>query len=622
MEEPCPGVCSDAGDSDNAADVAASAPSLSRTPEADGEEVSQQPTSNKQSPASPSACSDVSGVTETESACLADEHGFPARLADGDVGEDASADCFDFGACAGSQDMASAPVESFENICSDHKECLPVAEGKDSEHRDGDVHMVESNPSGKADHDEKLGGSRSESPAQEMNVEGQGQGQCECGEDPAVLKMVGCEEEMVGCVRGSCDVPDEKPEETWGQSSAWSPPYEGGLRLDQLHDDVIFHIAVFLEARVVRDSLSKVCLRFLEMFDNEAYWKSRVFLRCHKPYPAVVSASDFSWVDACVAREDSYHTWRDWSRNTRHFLYGHNVNGEVDAVHLMKEGRLLASGDRNRFLNIVDLAKWDDSPGVQPDKQMADMLVHSDISHGGWIWSMASVGDTLITGSWDTHVRMFDLAAGCAQAQSFKCKSAVLCLYAEEKEVVASCFKEVAFFDRRSSALKMRIFHTKPVLSVVGNGQFIVSGSEDKSIVVFDRTAGKIFTTLKMDNYPLCMSLQDQQLWCGDRLGRLHLHNATGGMFSHVGTYDVSHKDKLTGVVATLGATFTCSGDKSVKVIEPTREPEVIASLDVHTKEVAKIDYNSGVLASAGGDECVGVWLPDHWDARSFRHLL
>ena len=34
--------------------------------------------------------------------------------------------------------------------------------------------------------------------------------------------------------------------------------------------------------------------------------------------------------------------------------------------------------------------------------------------HGfqGWVWSMASLGDTLVTGSWDTHIRTWDLAGG------------------------------------------------------------------------------------------------------------------------------------------------------------------------------------------------------------------
>ena len=53
--------------------------------------------------------------------------------------------------------------------------------------------------------------------------------------------------------------------------------------------------------------------------------------------------------------------------------------------------------------------------------------------------------------------------------------------------------------------------------------------------------------------------------------------------------YDVSHKEKVTGMVKGLGANFSCSGDKTIKIWEPTRDPEPIASLEVHTKEVAKV---------------------------------
>lgn len=53
----------------------------------------------------------------------------------------------------------------------------------------------------------------------------------------------------------------------------------------------------------------------------------------------------------------------------------------------------------------------------------------------------------------------------------------------------------------------------------------------------------------------------------------------------------MSHTEKITGVINTPGAIFTCSGDRTVKVLEPTKEPEVIATLSVHNKEIAKVFF-------------------------------
>merc|ERR1719394_220797 len=346
---------------------------------------------------------------------------------------------------------------------------------------------------------------------------------------------------------------DEVVDEVHIKSTQWSCLYKGGLHLDELHDDVILHIALFLDARVIRHALSKVCVRFQQMFDNELYWKTRIYLRCHKQYPAV-PVDEFCWSDACLEREDSYRVWGNWQENTHHFLYGHNVHGEVDAVHLMNEGRLMVSGDRNRFLNLVDLTKWQEPQEGQETQKLAHMLVHTDSSHAGWIWSMASVGNTLITGSWDTQIRLFDVAAGCVNLHKFKCDSAVLSIYAEENEIVASCFREVAFVDFRTPKQRKYLFHTKPVLCVVGNDRYIVTGSEDKTMVVYDRRAEKPLKKMTLDAYPLCMNYRGNQLWYGDRQGQLHLLDATGGAFSTVATYDVSHTDKVTGMVSTDGA--------------------------------------------------------------------
>ncbi|KAH9498495.1 hypothetical protein Btru_007650 [Bulinus truncatus] len=79
-------------------------------------------------------------------------------------------------------------------------------------------------------------------------------------------------------------------------------------------------------------------------------------------------------------------------------------------------------------------------------------------------------------------------------------------------------------------------------------------------------------------------------------------------------TYDVGHTEKMTGVIYTPGAIFTSSGDKTIKVLEPTREPNIITSMTAHKKEIAEIDYKNGVLPPTTGNKTDTPALgSQHW---------
>ena len=54
-------------------------------------------------------------------------------------------------------------------------------------------------------------------------------------------------------------------------------------------------------------------------------------------------------------------------------------------------------------------------------------------------------------------------------------------------------------------------------------------------------------------------------------------------------SYNIGHTKRMLGVINTSGAVFTCSGDGTVKVLEPTRDPTVLASLKSHKNEVADV---------------------------------
>lgn len=54
-------------------------------------------------------------------------------------------------------------------------------------------------------------------------------------------------------------------------------------------------------------------------------------------------------------------------------------------------------------------------------------------------------------------------------------------------------------------------------------------------------------------------------------------------------TFNVGHTQKITGIIHTCGALFTCSTDKTVKVLEPNFNPGLISNLSDITAEVAEV---------------------------------
>ena len=61
-------------------------------------------------------------------------------------------------------------------------------------------------------------------------------------------------------------------------------------------------------------------------------------------------------------------------------------------------------------------------------------------------------------------------------------------------------------------------------------------------------------------------------------------------------SYPEIHKGKVTGIIRTHGAIYTCSTDKTIHVLEPTVNPEVIKTLTNQTADVADVTTSFLVL--------------------------
>ncbi|WAR24832.1 FBXW9-like protein, partial [Mya arenaria] len=311
----------------------------------------------------------------------------------------------------------------------------------------------------------------------------------------------------------------EQIEESDGDVLINPDPDEFELNLTDLPEEILIHIASFVESRVIISALYGTCRLFYALFSDERYWKTRIAQTFHKSYP-IFETKGFNWRRACMEREELHDLWSNPGKNFDHFIVNQGFFAAVDVVHLMK------SDDFTVF--------------------------HDDKTHKGWVWSMASQGDSLVTGSWDTYIRMWDTGDGnVALTYDKKLKTPVLGLYYEPNFIAAGGFdKRLHMFDPRSPDEPMRkCYHTHPLLCVTGDDKYIISGSEDKVISIYDRTAGKKYKQIK--------------------------------------TIDVGHSGKLTGLIHTDGGVFTCCSDSKVKVIEPCLDADVITTLNAHSGEVA-----------------------------------
>lgn len=382
---------------------------------------------------------------------------------------------------------------------------------------------------------------------------------------------------------------------------------EEPLTLDKLPVEILMYICNFLDAKFLVHSLSKVCRSFQDLFVSDIYWKTRIKKRWPKHYPPVYD-DNFCWREACIDREECFRVWSKPDTTCHHFFYKEAIFAPVDAVHLMNNGTILASGSRDRYLNVLDLTKYNPD---DPDSIKAMKVFSDDKAHKGWIWSLASHENRLCSGSWDTYIKLWDLDNGVKEYNKYKCKSAILGIHFEANQIYAAGYdRHVYIIDPRESEVHRKRYHRRPVLCLAADDKYIVTGSEDKTIAVFDRRAGQVYKTIQLESFAMDISFGHQQLWVADKEGNLQLYDASLGQFEHIKTYDVGHKGKATGVIYSPGAIFTSSTDNTIKVLEPNLSPAAITTINDHTAPVTRLTYQNGVLASAGSDVSVGIWIP------------
>ena len=125
--------------------------------------------------------------------------------------------------------------------------------------------------------------------------------------------------------------------------------------------------------------------------------------------------------------------------------------------------------------------------------------------------------------------------------------------------------------------------HSRPVEAVKVTDRHVLSLSWDKTLVVYDRVAGQEFKRINIParGSTYYLSLQDNSLYVGDRIGGLHLFDASQDRFSLVASYDTGHQGKLSSISAGLGSVVTAASDGTVRVFQPDRGMALINTVKV-----------------------------------------
>ncbi|XP_018428239.1 PREDICTED: F-box/WD repeat-containing protein 9 isoform X2 [Nanorana parkeri] len=297
--------------------------------------------------------------------------------------------------------------------------------------------------------------------------------------------------------------------------------------------ELILHTLSYLDPRFILDVLPLVCRTLRDIVADEVTWRLRVQRRIGANFP-VVEQEQFDWPAACIELEEQVSNWSDKGKKTEHFSLGEGHFAPVDAVLLLEKGSLCVSGSRDRNVILWDLKQL----GKKQEKVKCTVLGAAKTgTHKGWAWSLAACDTCVCSGSWDSTMKIWDMAADGQQVGEIRGRAAILCLgYLPDILVAGSYDKRVTMYDPRASnpLIKSRRLHSRPVLSLVADDRHVVSSGEDRTLVVFDRRANAVSQTVQMDNYLFCMTYEAPQLWAGNNQGLIHVYGSHGGTFQHL----------------------------------------------------------------------------------------
>ncbi|KAI9439389.1 WD40 repeat-like protein [Russula earlei] len=274
-----------------------------------------------------------------------------------------------------------------------------------------------------------------------------------------------------------------------------------------------------------------------------------------------------------------------------------------------------------------------DGPSIDVHSPATGHLLRSLSGHKGGVWALATTGDTLVSGSTDRTVRVWDIPAGRCTHVFGGHTSTVRCLAIVKPEWVEVDVDPDDGDDGRGN-VRMEKWPKRPL---------IVTGSRDRSLRVwhlprpgdpdeanFDPEDGWVISQVDVDKNPyhkLHLEGHQQAVRALAARGRTLV---SGSYDSTVRVWDIitgtcrwvleGHSNKVYSVVLDSARRRVCSGslDYTVRVWN-LRTGECQYTLTGHASLVGLLGLSPSHLVSAGADATLRVWDPETGEPR---HVL
>ncbi|KAK4474378.1 hypothetical protein MN116_001539 [Schistosoma mekongi] len=262
------------------------------------------------------------------------------------------------------------------------------------------------------------------------------------------------------------------------------------LGIKDLPQDLFYQICFYLRINDLI-ALSSVCVQFCHWLSRQSYWKWRSQNLLGGTYPCLpgylvyillrvpIVEKTIDWVLAGFEREKCCINFGENTADCIRLSRLNVVSHGIDALHIpLKYPYLLFMGDRGRMVSIFSF-----KTGLLSNAWLPIFTEHH--SHSGWIWTINSTDDTVITGSWDGALRVWKLTnSGLAFQSIYQLSTPVLCssFLNSNTLAVGTHDRDVYLLDIRSFEhnLPGRLRHKKAVLcmdAVYENGLNSVTSS-------------------------------------------------------------------------------------------------------------------------------------------------
>lgn len=167
--------------------------------------------------------------------------------------------------------------------------------------------------------------------------------------------------------------------------------------------------------------------------------------------------------------------------------------------------------------------------------------------------------------------------------------------------VMAGLFsKKILSFDLRAGSSPINVYkpHRGPVLALHTYKNMVASVSEDKTLAIWDKVAGKIVANdVKIPTekaYPVCINWTPTALYIGDSRGSLHLMHPENHV--HVKSHEIwpepeiiKPSSKITSCFQSSGNLIVCSDRGEIKFFYNSFPPQEYANIKTSTFDVTQV---------------------------------